>query len=379
VKATNNDRWNWSQIWKNTTGPLLIIFIVVVIAGAIWMIINIGYPAPWTGFDRTPIDDPNQYQPKKLLWDWLELLIIPIVLLLAGLGYSEWQRGTEYKLAKEKEHSDALQAYFDSMKDLIIDGKLTDTQNDPDHPIRALARSKTITTLQIVDDERKKAVFNFLWHAGLIILNQPLILFDELELNEVNLRNIKLTYVDLGSIVFKSADLTGATINSSNLYLADLSYVKANHCTMNDSVLDNANLMGAYFQESNLFESRFVGSHIQNVKFKNSILTRSLLNGANLQETDFSAANLDFVDFSNLDNTDLEKTKIRNTKFQKAHLEHAQFHKVDFSQGVDFTDAILDYADFRESNITGKEISKAKSKLGVILPDGSVYKEGQMD
>lgn len=379
MNATNQNRWNFSLIWKNLKRPLLIIFILIVLIGVIWVVVNMGYPAPWTGFDQTPIDDPNHYQPRKLLWDWLELLIIPIVLLIAGWGYSEWQKGMEYKLAKEKEHSDALQAYFDSMKDLIIDGKLTDTQNDPDHPIRALARSKTITTLQIVDDERKKAIFNFLWHAGLIVLNQPVILFDELELNNIDFRNMKLTYVDLRSIVIKSADLTGATINNSNLYLADLRFAKAKHCTINDSVLDNAILTAADMRDSNLYATRFIGSHLQNVKFNNSILTRSLFNGADLRETDFSEANLDFSDFSNIDDTDLEKTKIKNTKFKKAHLQNTRFHCVDFRQGVDFTDAILDHADFREANITYGDISKAKSKRGVIMPDGKVLDVGQLD
>ena len=358
----------WSLVWKIVKWPLWVILFLGGISLLVWVILSYGYSAPWTGFNKTKIDNPANYQPVKLLWDWLQLLIIPIFLTLAGWIYSVLQKQTDYKLAKEKENSVVLQAYFDSMKDLIVDGKLMDTKNDPDHPVRALARSKTITTLQMIDDERKKAVLNFLSHAGLIKLDQPVIMLDELELNHVNFQNLRLTFVDLKSIVFKSANLTKAKIENCNLSLGDFSEAMARGSHFTYSVLKGVNFFNADLEGTDLSKAELVSANLQKTKLKKSNLSGSNLAGAKLQGSDFSEAMLDSCIFSNYDDSAGGRTRIQNTIFRKANLTKAQFRGIDFSQGVDFTGAVLDEADFSGSNITQNEINKAKSKLGVILP-----------
>jgi uncharacterized protein YjbI with pentapeptide repeats len=358
----------WHLLWEIVKWPLGIILVLGGISLLAWIILKYGYAAPWTGFNQTKIDNPAVYQPVKLLWDWLQLLIIPIFLTFAGWIYSVLQKQTDYKLAKEKENSVVLQAYFDSMKDLIVDGKLINTEANPEQPVRALARSKTITTLQMIDDERKKAVLNFLSHAGLIKLNQPIIMLDELELNNVNFQNLRLTFVDLKSIVFKSANLTKAKIENCNLSLADLSEIKARGSIFAYSILKGANFFHADLEGTDLSNADLVSANLQKARLKKSTLTSSSLAGAKLQGCNFSEAQLDSCDFSNYDDSTGGQTIIENTTFRKANLTRAQFRGVDFSHGVDFTDAVLDEANFSGATISRAEIDRAKSKLGVILP-----------
>ena len=54
------------------------------IAGIIIFIL-IGYGYEWTGFGeyiRITADGQEEFQRRKTLWDWLQLLIVPIVLAI---------------------------------------------------------------------------------------------------------------------------------------------------------------------------------------------------------------------------------------------------------------------------------------------------------
>jgi len=53
---------------------------VLVVIGALWRLIRIGYEYQWTGLGEAelPKQENVEFRPKKTLWDWLQLLIIPI-------------------------------------------------------------------------------------------------------------------------------------------------------------------------------------------------------------------------------------------------------------------------------------------------------------
>src|SRR5216684_2699377 len=61
------------------TAFLIVAVIVVVILGYL-------YNWDWTGFTASTSPPPTIviYQPGKTLWDWLQLLIIPVVLVVGG-------------------------------------------------------------------------------------------------------------------------------------------------------------------------------------------------------------------------------------------------------------------------------------------------------
>src|ERR687897_2602555 len=71
----------------------------------------------------------------KTLWDWLQLLIVPVVLSLITVAFALWQdtrqervenqrAEAERKLAEQRAQDEALQAYLDQMSTLILDWKL---------------------------------------------------------------------------------------------------------------------------------------------------------------------------------------------------------------------------------------------------------------
>ena len=59
------------------------------------------------------------YQPGKSLWDWLQLLIIPVVLAVGALLFNLATTRTEQKIALDKQREDLFQKYLDCMSDLL--------------------------------------------------------------------------------------------------------------------------------------------------------------------------------------------------------------------------------------------------------------------
>lgn len=124
----------------------------------------------------------------KTIWDWLELLIIPVVLAVGGYVFNradkqaelerseqqaraeqeraEQQARVERELAQDAQRETALQSYFDRMAELLLTQGLLASQ--PKDPVRDVARAHTLATLRKLDAIRKGSVIRFLAEAGLI-------------------------------------------------------------------------------------------------------------------------------------------------------------------------------------------------------------------
>ena len=90
----------------------------------------------------------------KTLWDWLQLLIVPVALSLITVGFALWQdtrqqsienkrAEAERKLAEQRAQDEALQAYLDQMNGLLLERDLRASEVDSE--VRTLARARTLT------------------------------------------------------------------------------------------------------------------------------------------------------------------------------------------------------------------------------------------
>ncbi|MGZ3611524.1 MAG: hypothetical protein ACXVBU_15830, partial [Ktedonobacteraceae bacterium] len=57
----------------------------------------------------------------KTLWDWLQLLIIPVVLALGGYLFTYTTGRTEREIASDRQCEEALQAYIDKISELLLE------------------------------------------------------------------------------------------------------------------------------------------------------------------------------------------------------------------------------------------------------------------
>src|SRR5215469_7675365 len=105
--------------WQKRSKPLIVGAITIVVVGMLALVL-FGYllRLAWTGFFN------------KTLWDWLQLLIVPLVLAIIALVFQLANSRTERQIAKQryeqdqqialdKQHEDLLQVYLDRISELL--------------------------------------------------------------------------------------------------------------------------------------------------------------------------------------------------------------------------------------------------------------------
>ena len=172
----------WKRIKEH---PRITISILLLVALAVTILIG-GYRLnwAWTGFT-------GEKETYKTLYDWLQLLIIPTVLAIAGyvinltISRSEQEATkqhakTEREIAEDNQRETALKEYIDKISELLLKehlGELTeDCKLKPEYEqVRKIARVQTLTVLPRLDGKRKGSVLKFLYESRLIDINLPII------------------------------------------------------------------------------------------------------------------------------------------------------------------------------------------------------------
>lgn len=90
--------------WQPTPGQKSVGLAVLVVV----LLIIAAYSAQWTGF------------PGKTLWNWLQLLIVPLVIAAGGVWFNRQQRARELEVENQRAQDEALQAYIEGMERLLI-------------------------------------------------------------------------------------------------------------------------------------------------------------------------------------------------------------------------------------------------------------------
>src|SRR5215213_1028450 len=109
--------------------------------------------------------------------EWLELLIVPVVLALITVVFTWQQNAQQQKLETQRAEADreladlraqdeALQVYLDQMSDLLLEKNLRKSKGGSE--VRTLARARTLTVLGRLDEAHKRSVAQFLVEAFLI-------------------------------------------------------------------------------------------------------------------------------------------------------------------------------------------------------------------
>ena len=247
--------WKW-VLW---VGGIVVTLVVVL------LLIRVGYDYNWTGFGQSKVN--GNVQPAKTLWDWLSLLIIPIVLAIGGywFNHSENSRShdiaakrveTDQQIAQERRHDDALQAYLDHIGELLLHKDKPLRRSKEGDEVRALARARTLAVLGnwlggYGDDERKRSVLQFLYESKLIRKGR----------SAVDLRDANLMGAFLNDINLSAADLSGAWLSDAKLYRA-----KLNEANLREALLDGALLGEAKLRRADLSDASLSGADLRDAE-----------------------------------------------------------------------------------------------------------------
>lgn len=277
--------------------------------------------------------------------NWLELLIVPLV--IAGIGFwftaqqdARMQQIEDQRAASERELEDqraqdaALQAYLDQMTALLLEKDLRNSEEGSE--VQTLAQARTLTVLERLDPSRKTEVMRFLVAAQLVQVvggNEPVILLYRADLHGADLRN---------------ADLRGAQLSSTDLSYADLSFAFLSRAQLAEANLTNAELPTVQLGDANL-------------------------DSANLRDADLSTA---YLVNAYLSNTDLANANLRGAELDGAPLYDANL------RGADLRDADLRSTDLRMADLTdtqGVDVERLEQQAfsleGAIMPNGQKYED----
>jgi Pentapeptide repeats (8 copies) len=261
---------SWRRGLPRSSKRWLMLAVIATIAIIVWLaylMIVRGYAWPESGFEG------------KTIWDWLGLLIIPIVLGVGALLFNRSERRTELKVADDRQKEQALQSYIDKMTELMIDDRLLEYRDYLGEPVVKVAQIRTVTTLRALDIDRKNILLQFLFDSGLA------------------------DFILVGASL-KQANLSGADLSGANLSGANLNEANLNGANLKGANLSGANLSGAWLMQANLSGANLIGAGLSGAR----------LMEANLRLTNLSGANLSGADLTSAKVTDKQMTKAKSLK-----------------------------------------------------------------
>jgi uncharacterized protein YjbI with pentapeptide repeats len=253
-----------------TFQAVLIIIILIIIGFIAFAIIS--DPPSWTGFGESKVDATRI--PAKTLWDWLDLLIIPVTIGIIGWLFSKIEKEKSKKREEERSQNETLESFLQTMTNLIIEHKL---QNTPTSQTLAIARARINIAINNLNGERKGQVLQFLYESDLINI------IPKLSLLGANFQNAVLDEIVLGK-----SEIKGVYFNKSSI--------------------QNANLNGAIFTGCDFSEVNFSNSLVKNVDLSYANLTKAKLINLDLTTVNFEGANL-------------TKANLKESKILKKQLE----------------------------------------------------------
>lgn len=260
----------------------------------------------WTGLVQAPDGAKSN---TKTLWDWLQLLIVPLVLAAGAYGINSAQTSRDRKHADERavqqdrvaaegRRDEALRAYLQQMSGLIANN---DLPSDKHPSISALAATLTTTVLRQLDGERKGIVVQFVVDAGL--MSKPV-----LDLYRANMRGAKLDGAFLENVKFGGVDLRGADLHGAIIDSTDFSASNLQGVDLSDAG-PIADKKPADFGSTCLTGARFSRATLDGASFKD----------AEGRDVGFAKASLDDADFKNARLTEIRgrADTINDAKFPK--------------------------------------------------------------
>jgi hypothetical protein len=332
--------------WRNNNKWLTVVGIITGIIAFIVLLFIIGLENG-TGFGEYStvtvtttargVTTQTTYQGGKTLWDWLQLLIVPLALAIIAVLFNLASTRTDQKIAMQryeqdkqiatqryeqdqhialdKQREDLLQTYLDHMSELLLEKQLH-SPTPPDEA-RNVARVRTITILSQLDTRRIGYVFAFLREAGLMsTTSESIVSLKQANLNTINFSQAQIDRVDLRDANLSKANLSKADLTYANLSEAILQEADLSEAILYGADFTRANLTSANLTKANLCRADLSGADLWIANLSGAALIDAKLNEAKLFKVDFSSADLSYADLSEafLSEANFSEAKFNQTK-----------------------------------------------------------------
>jgi uncharacterized protein YjbI with pentapeptide repeats len=266
----------------------------------------------WTGFAD------------KTLWDWLQLMIIPLV--LAGLAFAlnsfqderdqrreENRAEQQVKRALDDKREETLRTYVRDMSDLFLQRRLG--AQHPPPKTRLVARTLTLTALRQLDGVRKGVLVQFLSDSQLIASSAeagPVV-----DLGGADLRDVVMNgAILLGGASFENADMRRAQFRNALIWKPDFA-----RADLRDANFTGASIEGPALKYPTAFTEGEPGACLSGVRFVRAHLSNLMIAGAG-HDVDFTGADFTNVAFQgDFTNVILHNATLTDTRVPKRFTE----------------------------------------------------------
>jgi len=225
-----------------------------------------GYKYPWTGFAGSELHN-GEHVLGKTLWDWLDLLIVPVVLAVGAFLLDGSRKRSEREVESDRQRQQTLDDYFAYVSELLLDNHLSEAAGSK--PARELARTRTLTALRLLDGKRKAQVLQFLYEARLIDFD-PVIQLNGADFRSAFLDEATLSGSELRGVHFSGASIRNATLVGADLRGSDFSNVDFHASNLTDTRLVQATLDGADLRTAILHNTDLSEVNLDKVKMTNA-------------------------------------------------------------------------------------------------------------
>jgi hypothetical protein len=267
---------SWFRWLRSTLFAAVAAVIVFLVLGALYQIEGSGLMA---------FGDPAtaQFERAKTLWDWMDLLIVPVMLAAGAIWFNHQARQRDEANKQIRYKEDMLQKYFDDMIALLVQHG----QNAPQLP-GSVASLRTLVVLRRLDHDRIQEVLEFLRQIGWLTGDNAVL--KGAKLIQIDLSGADLHFADLTQAVLQGANLSGVDLTAAELSgvgfgLADLTEANLNGATLIDADFSRADLRGAVLELADLSQASLREADLRGANLTNAILTDAL----GLDEADFDA------------------------------------------------------------------------------------------
>jgi hypothetical protein len=261
---------------------------IALVAVVMFVILAYARSWAWTGFTAAGGRKTNESPSTKTLWDWLQLLIIPLGLAAVAFAFNDAHTRRDQKredarvsrersIAADARREESLRTYLQQMSDLMLRHRLRASRGStegefPPSDVQVLARTLTLTVLGRLDPARKGLVVRFLYEARLL---------DDSSGVRGDVRHFNVPAVDLADADLRRVSLRGATLQSfvgpegtgAGLSGADLGHADFRDADVEALKVQDADLRGADFSGADLHLSIFSRACVSGARFVETNLT----------------------------------------------------------------------------------------------------------
>lgn len=348
----------------------------------------------WTGLG--PYDGEVSGPRARTLWDWMELLIVPVVLSIGVWWLNKSDKDTEREIAQQKDTTEreialerqwqaTLEAYFDRMTDLLLHESLRSSCKGE---VQTIARTRTLVVMRDLDRVRKGQVIRFLYKSGLLGQENPIISVIGADLVETDLGGAKLPEVNLCNAQFIRANLCHADLTKAAFADAQLIESDLRGVNLTKAILLRTDLSKALLEDARLDEADLRNANLSGTNLRKASLFKANLSGANLEGADLRDANLHEANLTNAELTGAQlsgygRTHLRGANLMGATLVNANLNGVELLEanlmGANLIGATLIGANLRRANLSEAtlgskdDLKTVKSLDGATLPDGTKH------